>query len=195
MDRSASIPINNVRSKHGENIKFGDGKEGRACFYCFKGGHFKTDCPVMAADRNPNHEGGRLFRTDIKTAPGAKVVRKTATNTRKAVIGDGKNRLNKDGKTTLEKAEEDQMLDDIKRLDPNNQDNGSSAQSLFLQHLAEVEEMVPITPGRSWFTGSLQPGQSHVFTYGNGTVSHSALKGSIKLVVNYWSSPVATVAV
>ncbi|POM69805.1 Hypothetical protein PHPALM_13891 [Phytophthora palmivora] len=38
-----------------------------------------------------------------------------------------------------------------------------------------------VTPDRSWFKGNLQPGQGHIFTYGNGTVSHSTLKGSIKL--------------
>eukprot|EP00644_Phytophthora_capsici_P019313 jgi/Phyca11/132259/e_gw1.146.20.1 len=40
-----------------------------------------------------------------------------------------------------------------------------------------------ITPDIDWFRGGLQPGPSHTFTYGNGSTSHSTLKGSIKLHV------------
>jgi hypothetical protein len=40
-----------------------------------------------------------------------------------------------------------------------------------------------ITPDTSWFSGNLQPGNTHCFTYGNGTVSNSSLKGSIKTSV------------
>ncbi|GMF29764.1 unnamed protein product [Phytophthora fragariaefolia] len=42
------------------------------CFYCFEDGHRKKDCPTMAKDRDPNRPGGALFRSNIRTAPGAK---------------------------------------------------------------------------------------------------------------------------
>ncbi|OWY97624.1 Zea mays Retrotransposon Opie-2 [Phytophthora megakarya] len=38
-------------------------------------------------------------------------------------------------------------------------------------------------PDSSWFKGSLTPGPSHTFTYGNGTVLYRSFKGTIKLNV------------
>ncbi|KAE8961739.1 hypothetical protein PF011_g29637 [Phytophthora fragariae] len=121
MDRSASIPLNNVRANQGQKRKQGDGKEGRSCFYCFGTGHFKSDCPIMASDRCPDRAGGPLYRTDTKTAPGAKRAKRaktTAINTIKTVVADGKKLLGKGGKTALEQAQDDEMMDDVESLNP-----------------------------------------------------------------------------
>jgi hypothetical protein len=49
-------------------------------------GHWKKDCPVLAKDRDPDRTGGPLFRSNIRTEPGAKkrkvmTVNKAATST------------------------------------------------------------------------------------------------------------------
>ncbi|EGZ19051.1 hypothetical protein PHYSODRAFT_255384, partial [Phytophthora sojae] len=106
-----------------------------------RSGHFKADCPVMASDRNPNCEGGPLFRTDTKTAPGAKKAKNAAINTMTAVVTDGKKRLFGEGKTALERALEDQIMDDLRSLDPANQDNSKSAESPLPPNMDEVEEI------------------------------------------------------
>ncbi|KAK1946408.1 hypothetical protein P3T76_001961 [Phytophthora citrophthora] len=121
MDKSQAIPVNSVRVKSGVKRKTG-GNEGRICFYCLQGGHFKSTCPIMLADRDPKRVGGPLFRTDINTAPGAKKVKKaqgTPINTIKVVVSEGEKHLNEAGKTLLEVCAEDEALDDIESLDPN----------------------------------------------------------------------------
>ncbi|KAG3173538.1 hypothetical protein PI124_g1311 [Phytophthora idaei] len=109
------------------------------------------NCPTKLADRDPNRVGGPLFRTDIKTAPGAKKVKRannTAINTIKAVVSDGQQRLNEGGNTLLEACVEDEAMDDIESLDPalheGFEDNGKSAQTLtaFPQSTEGIEEEV-----------------------------------------------------
>lgn len=117
MDKTQAIPVNNVGVKR----KSGAGEGGKRCFYCLKSGHFKSDCSVMIADRDPNREGGPLFRTDINTAPGAKKAKKAKTtpiNPLKSVVLEGEKRLNECGKTLLEECIEDEEMDDIEDLDP-----------------------------------------------------------------------------
>ncbi|KAG3076449.1 hypothetical protein PI125_g21502 [Phytophthora idaei] len=89
--------------------------------------------------------------TDIKTAPGAKKVKRannTAINTIKAVVSDGQQRLNEGGNTLLEACVEDEAMDDIESLDPalheGFEDNGKSAQTLtaFPQSTEGIEEEV-----------------------------------------------------
>ncbi|KAE8876795.1 hypothetical protein PF005_g3748 [Phytophthora fragariae] len=121
MDRSASNPLNNVRANQSQKWKQGDGKEGRLCFYCFGTEHFKTDFPIMANDRSPDRAGGPLYRTDAKTAPGAKRAKRaktTAINTIKTVVADGKKRLGRGGKTALEQAQDEELMDDVESLNP-----------------------------------------------------------------------------
>jgi hypothetical protein len=56
------------------------------CFYCFNTGHRKADCPVKTKDRDPNRQGGPLFRTNIRTLPGGNMKRVMAVKkARKAV--------------------------------------------------------------------------------------------------------------
>lgn len=148
MDKSHPITINNVRVNGGQKRKMG-GNEGGKCFYCLQTGHFKANCPTMAADRDPNRSGGPLFRTDVNTAPGAKKAKKsrtTAINTITAVVKDGKTHVNKDGKTLLEECMEDEAMDDIESLNPalheDFEDMGSSTQTPneALQDMDQLED-------------------------------------------------------
>jgi hypothetical protein len=75
MDKSQPVLINNARVKSGQKRKVG-GNEGGKCFYCFKAEHYKSDCPINTENRNPEREGGPLFRTDVNTAPGSKKAKK-----------------------------------------------------------------------------------------------------------------------
>ncbi|KAE9052721.1 hypothetical protein PR001_g203 [Phytophthora rubi] len=70
MEKGSGISINNVRANPAQKRKHAPKTENE-CFYCFETGHYKADCLVMARDRDPNREGGQLFRTNVKTAPGA----------------------------------------------------------------------------------------------------------------------------
>ncbi|POM69804.1 Hypothetical protein PHPALM_13890 [Phytophthora palmivora] len=87
MDKSQAISVKNVWVKPRTERKHHGIEGAQTCIYCFQGGHFKSDCPIKAADRDPNRAGGPLFRTDVNTAPGAKRAKKTnntAINTIKA---------------------------------------------------------------------------------------------------------------
>ncbi|KAE9225198.1 hypothetical protein PF004_g11987 [Phytophthora fragariae] len=44
----------------------------QGCFYCFGQGHQKAECERMKADRDPNREGGPLFRTNVQAQPSKK---------------------------------------------------------------------------------------------------------------------------
>ncbi|KAE9043000.1 hypothetical protein PR003_g3292 [Phytophthora rubi] len=105
MEKDSGISINNVRAKPVQKRKHARMTENE-CFYCFETGHYKADCPVMARDREPNREGGQLFRTDVKTAPGAnkkaRKAKQSAINTMKTIVEDGEKRLNEQGQTLLE---------------------------------------------------------------------------------------------
>ncbi|KAE8967423.1 hypothetical protein PF011_g27563 [Phytophthora fragariae] len=142
MDKTQVTHINNIRTKVvGQKRKPTSTEGDRSCFYCFEAGHFKSDCPAKAADRDPNRQGGPLFRTDIKTAPGAKKAKKVAINTLKAVVAEGQKKLGKDDRTSLEKSQEDQLMDDINSLDPEMQDEGMSAETPPPKDMDEYEAM------------------------------------------------------
>ncbi|KAE9239347.1 hypothetical protein PF004_g7984 [Phytophthora fragariae] len=130
MDRSASIPLNNVRVNQDRKRKQGDGKEGRSCFYYFGNGRFKADYPIRVSDRSPDRDDGPLNRSDTKTAPGAtraKRAKSTAINTIKTVVEDIKKRLGKSGNTTLEQAQKYEMMDDVESLNPARYEDNVSA--------------------------------------------------------------------
>ncbi|GMF48171.1 unnamed protein product [Phytophthora fragariaefolia] len=54
--------------KRNQDDSSGQGSD--ECFYCFHTGHRKVDCPMKVKDRDPNGQGGPLFRTNIRTLPG-----------------------------------------------------------------------------------------------------------------------------
>ncbi|OWZ02535.1 hypothetical protein PHMEG_00025890, partial [Phytophthora megakarya] len=125
---------NNARVKQGTKLKPSGNEGEHACCYCFEAGHFKSDCPTKAADRDPNRKGRSLFRTDVHTVPGMPKKRKsTAINTIKTVLADGETRLNQSGNTVLEQCQQDKTIDDIESLNPAHnevfEDNGNSAET------------------------------------------------------------------
>jgi hypothetical protein len=71
MDRSGKqvshVHVNLLQKKR----KGAPDESSNICFYCGKSGHFKPECVIMQADRDPNRPGGPIYRTDTKTAPGA----------------------------------------------------------------------------------------------------------------------------
>ncbi|ETN24947.1 hypothetical protein PPTG_20849 [Phytophthora nicotianae INRA-310] len=70
VDQSLTIPINNVRAQQGQKMKRNTNPEDE-CRYYFEIGQFKADCATRAIDQDKQREGSPLYRTDIKTAPGA----------------------------------------------------------------------------------------------------------------------------
>ncbi|POM60544.1 hypothetical protein PHPALM_30599 [Phytophthora palmivora] len=172
MDSPHVISVSNGRVKPGAQRNYHGIEGAQTWFYCFQSGHFKLDCRIKATDRDPNRAGGSLFRTDVNTAPGAKWAKKTnntAFTTIKAMYVD------------------DKAMDDIDSLDPAHhegfEDNGNSAQTPTgsAQSMEDID--AEGLKGIKLTDDILAKG--HIFTYGIGTVSHSTLKGSIKLnIVN-----------
>ncbi|KAK1944744.1 hypothetical protein P3T76_003277 [Phytophthora citrophthora] len=80
-EKRRPMPINVAKKVTGRKRKQSDApsSQERECFYCLENGHWKKDCPVMLADRDPNRPGGALFRSDINTAPGARKKKKVNT--------------------------------------------------------------------------------------------------------------------
>ncbi|KAE8951390.1 hypothetical protein PR001_g33742, partial [Phytophthora rubi] len=65
--------------------------------------------------------------------------KKAAINTLKAVVAEGQKKLGKDNMTSLEKSQEDQLMDDINSLDPEMQDEGMSAETPPPKDMDEYE--------------------------------------------------------
>ncbi|KAE9026273.1 hypothetical protein PF005_g16944 [Phytophthora fragariae] len=78
----------------------------------------KSKKEISGNMEDPNREGGQLFRTNVKTAPGAnkkaRKAKQSAINTIKAVVKDGEKRLNEQGQTPLE--EDIDYAEDVRHL-------------------------------------------------------------------------------
>ncbi|GMF19217.1 unnamed protein product [Phytophthora fragariaefolia] len=92
-DKRRPVAINVVKKTSGRKRNQDDSsvQGSDECFYCFHTGHRKADCPVKVKDRDPNRQGGPLFRTDIRKLPGVGKKKRlmTVKNTKKAVPAAG----------------------------------------------------------------------------------------------------------
>ena len=66
-------------------------KKKDGCFYCLEDGHQKANCNKMKSDRDPNRNGGPLFRSDINSKPSTKrkhTVNSTTTQNKKRKVDE-----------------------------------------------------------------------------------------------------------
>jgi hypothetical protein len=198
--RQTPIGVNAVRRSIGIGKKRNHEDEIKSkdkCFYCFDPKHYKKDCPLMKADRDPQRSGGPLFRTDVKSEESKKrrisvmTVKPPAMTALEASIAKG-DEIDVNGMdvpmNSPQSSERSIGSDELDMLEF----EVRKANSAYLDKLLKLK-LTPslyiidtgaghaITSDKGWFT-QMRP-SNQTFVYGNNSTSNSGYLGSIKLEV------------